>query len=201
MAEIPVKRTSGGIPWWVWALLALLVIGLLFWLFSDNDDVDRVDRSAVAPVEQTVAPTEQATVAGAATPQNVESAAEANRMALQRLNNDPNATPRIYFPLGSAEVTSEAQAVLDRMIDTRADARTSGITLVGFADRSGPRPLNQELSGQRAEAVRQYLAGKGIGADRIDVEADGEQPTQVQTGANEAEPLNRRVRVELSDPE
>ena len=38
MATIPVERTGGGIPWWVWllGLLALLGIGLL--LFSGDDD-------------------------------------------------------------------------------------------------------------------------------------------------------------------
>jgi hypothetical protein len=37
MAEIPVER-KGGIPWWAWALLALLAAVLLIWLFNQNDD-------------------------------------------------------------------------------------------------------------------------------------------------------------------
>lgn len=54
MAEIPVQQKSG-IPWWVWLLLGLLVIGLLVWLFTRDDD-DRVGASqaeqpvAIAPV-------------------------------------------------------------------------------------------------------------------------------------------------------
>lgn len=136
---------------------------------------------------------------GTGTPPTAETVAEANRQALQRITNDPNATPRVYFQWGSAEVTSGAQTVLDRLIQSRADARTGGITLVGFADRSGPRSYNRELSERRAEQVRRYLAGKGISRDLVAVEAEGETPTLVQTGDGVREPLNRRVRVELSD--
>lgn len=135
----------------------------------------------------------------AGTPPSAESVAEANRQALQRLTNDPNTTPRVYFQWGSAEVTSGAKAVLDKLIQSRADARTGGIRLVGFADRSGPPSYNRELSERRAEEVRRYLAGKGISRDMIEVEAEGETPTRVKTGDGVREPLNRRVRVELSD--
>jgi len=52
MAEIPIERKSG-IPWWVWLILAL-VIALLIWMFSGDDDADRVATDltpvAVAPV-------------------------------------------------------------------------------------------------------------------------------------------------------
>lgn len=52
MAEIPVQQKSGA-RWWVWALLALLVIGLLVWLLSDNDEADV---AVVDPAAQVVAP-------------------------------------------------------------------------------------------------------------------------------------------------
>lgn len=49
MAEIPVEK-KGGIPWWVWLLLALLLLGLLFWLFADNDEAERVPVAGTEPV-------------------------------------------------------------------------------------------------------------------------------------------------------
>ena len=43
MATIPVQPAKRGIPGWVWALLALLVLGFLAFLFlRDDDDVDTV---------------------------------------------------------------------------------------------------------------------------------------------------------------
>ena len=51
MANIPVERTSSGIPWWLLALLGLLLLGLLIWLFAGDDDevavVDEPDRTEV----------------------------------------------------------------------------------------------------------------------------------------------------------
>lgn len=204
MAEIPVHKKSSLA--WLWILLALLLLGLLlWWLLSDDNDAERVAGSetqvveSVAPV--TAAEGDTATAGAVGTPPTPETVAAANQRALERLRNDPNYTPRVYFQWDSAEVTPGAQAVLDELINSRADVRTGGVTLVGFADRSGPRPYNRELSEQRAEQVRQYLAGKGIGRDIIDVEAEGETPVRVETGNDVREPLNRRVRVELSDAE
>lgn len=71
MAEIPVKRESGGIPWWVWALLALLVLALLFWLFDSDDEtetmaVDPVAPVAVAPLDPVAGNTSAMTAEGTA---------------------------------------------------------------------------------------------------------------------------------------
>ncbi len=201
MAEIPVEKKSSLA--WLWVLLGLLLAALiLWWIFSgDNDEVGN---EAITTEEGVVVPGPAAgeeIVYAQQTPLTAETVEEANQRALERLRNDPEATPRVFFAFDSAELTSGAQAVLDAMIETRADAASEGITLVGFADRVGPRPYNLELSEQRAEQVRQYLAGQGIGADQIDVEAEGETPPLVETGDGVREPLNRRVRVELADSE
>ena len=47
MAEIPVER-KGGLPGWIWLLLAAIIIALLIWLFSGGDDSEP---TAVVPVE------------------------------------------------------------------------------------------------------------------------------------------------------
>lgn len=67
MAEIPVEK-KGGIPWWVWLLLALLLLGLLFWLFADDDEAEIVDPVAPVAVETDVGalPADDAALAGAA---------------------------------------------------------------------------------------------------------------------------------------
>ena len=134
------------------------------------------------------------------TPLTAETVEQANQRALERLRNNPDATPRVFFAFDSAELTGDTQAVLDELISTRPEA-ADGITLVGFADPARPRPYNRELSEERAEQVRQYRAGQGIGAGQIDVEAEGETPPLVETGDGVREPLNRRVRVELADSE
>lgn len=66
MVEIPVRKTSR-IPWWVWLVSALILVGVLFWLVADND---RDDLVAIVPATvvstATVAPvTDLATVIAA----------------------------------------------------------------------------------------------------------------------------------------
>ena len=198
MAEIPVEKKSSLA--WLWVLLGLILAALiLWWLLSGDDEPE----AAGVAGEQTVAGStiDQPAAAGAGALTSIDSVEEANQRALERIRNDPNATPRVYFVFDSAELTSGAQAVLDAMIEGRTDAGTEGVTLTGFADRVGTQPYNQQLSEQRAEQVRQYLAGKGIGADQIEVEAEGETPPLVETGDGVREPLNRRVRIEMGDSE
>ena len=49
MAEIPIeKKSGGGIPGWVWLLIALLIAGILLWVFTGDDDRD--ERVAETPV-------------------------------------------------------------------------------------------------------------------------------------------------------
>ncbi len=48
MAEIPIERKSG-IPWWAWLILAL-IIALLIWMFTRDDDADRV-ATVSTPIE------------------------------------------------------------------------------------------------------------------------------------------------------
>ena len=56
MADIPVERTGGGIPWWVWllGLLALLGIGLLLFSGDDDPDVAVVDETEDMVVDEPV---------------------------------------------------------------------------------------------------------------------------------------------------
>ncbi len=64
MAEIPIERKSG-IPWWVWLILAALVVALLIWMFDGDDDADRMvtDLTPVEVVPVEVAPVDGATIA------------------------------------------------------------------------------------------------------------------------------------------
>lgn len=199
MAEIPVKEKSN--LTWLWILLGLLAAALLVWLLlSAGDDEEIVantqDETALAMQED--AGEEGAAQGGLMTAESVEAA---NQRSLERIRSNPQATPRMFFMFDSAELTSGATAVLDATIEARPNIREDGMTLVGFADRAGPRPYNQELSEQRAEQVRQYLMTQGMTEDQIDVEAEGETPPLVETGNDVREPLNRRVRLEFGDSE
>lgn len=52
MANIPVERKGGGMPWWAWLLAVLAVIGLI-WLVAEmaDDEPDEDDIAVVDPAE------------------------------------------------------------------------------------------------------------------------------------------------------
>ena len=104
----------------------------------------------------------------------------------------------VYFGFDSAELTQEAQPVLQQAVAEfrrRADAR---IDVAGHTDRAGSLEYNRALSKRRADAVRDALAASGVTAGRIDGAALGELVTDVDTPDGVREPLNRRVEIVVS---
>ena len=67
--------------------------------------------------------------------------------------------------------------------------------LAGHADRSGSASYNVGLSQRRADAVRAYLAGRGVPDGSISTSAFGEERPLVQTEDGVREPQNRRVEI------
>ncbi len=105
-----------------------------------------------------------------------------------------------HFDFDSATLTPVGRAVLDAWL---AEApKDKSIRVSGYADRLGPEPYNLKLSLRRAEAVKQYLAGKGFDPRRIQLEAKGEaEPVKHCKGDATAATKaclapNRRVRID-----
>jgi OmpA-OmpF porin, OOP family len=103
--------------------------------------------------------------------------------------------PMIHFAFDSADLTPEARAVLDQLaVALGSDALAGSRFLIeGHTDAVGSEAYNQELSEQRAEAVRRYLAGRQVEPSRLESAGEGESELLEPTG--EASELNRRVRV------
>jgi OOP family OmpA-OmpF porin len=77
------------------------------------------------------------------------------------------------------------------------------LEIVGHADRIGGDAHNLALSRRRADAVRDYLAGKGVDAKRVRADAVGEaEPVSGDTCKNMG-PANRdnRKLIECLQPD
>lgn len=74
----------------------------------------------------------------------------------------------IYFEISKYQLNSYYWEILDRLAHTMAEKPSSQLHLIGHADPTGPDLLNQELSNERAKAVKRYLISKfGIPQNRI----------------------------------
>jgi outer membrane protein OmpA-like peptidoglycan-associated protein len=73
----------------------------------------------------------------------------------------------VYFPYAQADLGDGAQTELLRVVRELEAHPTLTVELHGFTDPSGARDLNYQLSQRRIEAVRRFLARKGVSLGRI----------------------------------
>jgi len=66
-------------------------------------------------------------------------------------------TQPVYFKTGRYNLDKQAQADLDNAIQNVTNMKDYVIEVEGFADRTGTKALNEELSRKRADAVVRYL--------------------------------------------
>jgi outer membrane protein OmpA-like peptidoglycan-associated protein len=104
----------------------------------------------------------------------------------------------VYFDYDKSNLTPEA-ANLVREASARALANDIETVVVqGHTDRSGGSAYNQALSQRRANAVRDALVANGVAADKIRMDAFGEDKPAKDTADGVREPLNRRSEVSIS---
>jgi OOP family OmpA-OmpF porin len=102
-----------------------------------------------------------------------------------------------FFDFDKATLKPEGKAKLDDL-----SGKVSGITLeviiaVGHTDSVGSDAYNQKLSEKRAQAVKDYLTGKGIDASRVYVEGKGEKQPVADNKTADGRAKNRRVEIEV----
>ncbi len=105
----------------------------------------------------------------------------------------------VNFALDEYDIDATARAVLDSQVDWLQRYPQVRITIEGHCDERGTREYNLALGDRRANAAKNYLAARGISADRIQTISYGkERPLAV--GSDDASwARNRRaVTVVLS---
>jgi peptidoglycan-associated lipoprotein len=91
-----------------------------------------------------------------------------------------NVGDRVFFETDSSELTSQARATLDKQAQWLQMYNRYAFTVEGHADERGTREYNIALSARRAQAVRDYLASRGIEPNRMRTIAYGkERPVAV----------------------
>ncbi len=101
----------------------------------------------------------------------------------------------VFFDWDKSEITSEARSILDNAASAYQQTGKAAVMLAGHADRSGSDAYNIALSQRRADAVRTYLAGRGVPDTAISSQALGESRPLVHTADGVREPQNRRVEI------
>jgi OOP family OmpA-OmpF porin len=101
------------------------------------------------------------------------------------------------FDFDKSVVKPEGRRRLDELVAKVAPINLEVIIVVGHTDSIGSDAYNQRLSMRRAAAVKDYLVGKGIAANRVTAEGKGEKQPVADNRTREGRAKNRRVEIEV----
>lgn len=105
----------------------------------------------------------------------------------------------ISFDSGRSDIKPNLRPVLDSFATTLLNNSSTQVTIVGHTDNSGSDRINNPLSVNRAASTRDYLSGKGVSFNRINIDGRGsrEPIADNNTATNRAK--NRRVEIFVAE--
>jgi peptidoglycan-associated lipoprotein len=108
-----------------------------------------------------------------------------------------NVGDRVYFDFDRYEVRSDATGLLDAQAGWLKRYPAVQVRIEGNADERGTREYNLALGARRANAVRDYLASRGVDSSRITTVSYGkEKPIDLGSG-EEADQHNRNAHTAI----
>jgi OOP family OmpA-OmpF porin len=87
-----------------------------------------------------------------------------------------NLSSDVLFAFGKAELKPEGMAALDDLYQQIVDVKPKdgNAVVMGYTDRIGSDANNLTLSEARASTVANFLIGKGLPADKVSIQGNGE---------------------------
>ncbi len=103
----------------------------------------------------------------------------------------------IFFDTGKSTLRPESNTELDRLVKLMKDVPSLKIEISGHTDNTGSASLNAKLSQDRAQAVVNYLKGKGVAAGRMTAMGYGSSKPIASNGTADGRQQNRRTEFEI----
>jgi outer membrane protein OmpA-like peptidoglycan-associated protein len=105
----------------------------------------------------------------------------------------------VLFDTGRSELKPGAARKLDQLAQFLVEHPDRRVQIDGFTDSVGTDSYNEELSQQRADAVRAALLARGVEASRIGTEGYGKSYPVANNNDSGGRQLNRRVEVVIGN--
>ena len=103
----------------------------------------------------------------------------------------------ITFATGSANISQSFDPVLDDVGRVLKKYEKTTMLIEGHTDSTGSAEYNQQLSLNRAKAVRNHLVGGGVDSRRVTTEGYGESMSVADNDTESGRQLNRRVELRI----
>lgn len=103
----------------------------------------------------------------------------------------------LFFDLGKATLKPESEPELKRILQVMKENTALVIEISGHTDNTGSDEINNKLSLERANAVRENLLKGGIDQARIKTKGYGKSKPKADNATEEGRQINRRVEIEI----
>ena len=104
-----------------------------------------------------------------------------------------NVGDRVLFVVDSSELTPQARSTLDKQAQWLQTYNRYNVTIEGHADVRGTREYNFALGAWRAHRLRDYLAARGVDANRMHTIAYGKERPAAVCNEDFCHSQNRRA--------
>ena len=106
----------------------------------------------------------------------------------------------ISFQTGRADLEPRLRPILDQFAQGLGQQPGTEVFIVGHADSTGSDAINNPLSQQRANSVRDYLVSRGADSRIIRPEGRGSREPVADNGTDAGRAQNRRVEIYVAEP-
>lgn len=105
----------------------------------------------------------------------------------------------INFNSGSAIISPDSQNLLNGLADVAKRCIDYSVEVGGHTDTKGDAIANQTLSENRAQAVADYLLGKGVEKSQLAIKGYGESKPLDTSESKDADAKNRRIEFKVEE--
>lgn len=196
------EKKRGGFGKWFWPLLIALAALYALNMCAKKDDVKDEPGEVILEDETTMTEEpaqDDATGMQAGTTGETADFSTSFREYLDSASRDPNREfpLTIEFARDSATVTGSSVPDVDALATILQENAGVTIAIEGHTSSEGDETANQQLSQERADAVRQMLVDKGIDGSRITATGMGSAKPVADNSTEEGREKNRRISVRV----
>lgn len=105
----------------------------------------------------------------------------------------------ISFATGRADINPRLRPILDQFASGLSNQQNNDVRIIGHTDNTGSDDLNNRLSLDRAQSVKDYLVARGVRANDIQVAGRGEREPVADNSTEAGRAKNRRVEIFLGE--
>jgi OmpA-OmpF porin, OOP family len=114
---------------------------------------------------------------------------------LEAINKNGSVSLQINFETGKSVIQPESQNIIDRIAEMLNTDAALKVSIEGHTDNVGNAAANKTLSENRARAVVNALAAKGIDKSRLSAKGWGQEKPVADNSTDEGKAKNRRVEI------